>query len=104
MSPQWLALCMMLVVGQASAFDDGDFGLKIEYDQEALNQSDAMLKDRSIATDHVLRDLHPNGLDSDLERQLEEANIADACPAGPKGLLCRRRFALRGADECAGDG
>jgi len=41
-------------------------------------------------------------MDGDMERRLEDANIADACPPGPKGLLCRRRFALRGADECSG--
>ena len=63
------------------------------------------MEDRNIASDWILRELLPPGLDAedlDLEIQLQETNIADACPPGPKGLLCRRRFALRGADECAG--
>ena len=64
-----------------------------------------LLEDRNIASDWILRELLPPDLDADdldLEIQLQETNIADACPPGPKGLLCRRRFALRGADECAG--
>ena len=58
-----------------------------------------------MASDWILRELLPPELDAEdleLELQLQETNIADACPPGPKGLHCRRRFALRGADECAG--
>ncbi|KAF0304907.1 hypothetical protein FJT64_023360 [Amphibalanus amphitrite] len=82
-----------------------EYGPKVEYGPTLFNGTGVLMEDRNIASDWILRELLPPELDAEdleLELQLQEENIADACPPGPKGLLCRRRFALRGADECAG--
>ncbi|XP_043235860.1 uncharacterized protein LOC122388659 [Amphibalanus amphitrite] len=106
MSPLWIsALCLALAASHVCCDDNGEYGLKVEYDPTLFNGTDVLMEDRNIASDWILRELLPPELDAEdleLELQLQEENIADACPPGPKGLLCRRRFALRGADECAG--